>query len=95
MLPPALGQVVQVRSRRYLVESIAPSEEPEGDTTITLACLDDDAQGQALTVFWERELADIFKRLCRHFRLVEAGGHRCAIRRQFCARRPKCRLARF
>ncbi|MDB9504716.1 DISARM system SNF2-like helicase DrmD [Spirulina major CS-329] len=56
MLPPALGQVVQVRSRRYLVESITPSEEPEGDTTITLACLDDDAQGQALTVFWEREL---------------------------------------
>ena len=51
---PALGELVQVRSRRWLVEAV-----PERDAdprVVTLACADDDAQGQALDVFWDYEL---------------------------------------
>lgn len=50
------GQIVRVRSRQYLVEDIIPSEFPDGDTRVRLACLDDDSQGQPLEVFWEREV---------------------------------------
>jgi hypothetical protein len=52
----AIGQIVQVRSRRYLVEEVSPPAAPGGDHLVRLACLDDDAQGQILEVFWEREL---------------------------------------
>lgn len=49
------GQIVRVRSRQYLVEEvILPAV--KGDTRIRLACLDDDAQGEALEIFWEREI---------------------------------------
>jgi ERCC4-related helicase len=53
-----VGQIVRVRSRQYLVEEVtAPdSTHPQGDTAVRLACLDDDAQGQELQVFWEREI---------------------------------------
>lgn len=54
--PPTIGQVVNVRARQYLVESVTSSLHPEGDTLISLACLNDDAQGQVLEVFWEREI---------------------------------------
>ncbi|MGA0200206.1 MAG: helicase-related protein, partial [Prochlorotrichaceae cyanobacterium] len=50
------GQVVQVRSRRYLVQRVELPKEAGGDTTVHLDCLDDDAQGQPLCVFWEQEL---------------------------------------
>ena len=50
------GQVVQVRSRRYLVQRVELPKEAGGDTTVHLDCLDDDAQGQPLSVFWEQEL---------------------------------------
>jgi SNF2 family DNA or RNA helicase len=50
------GQIVHVRSRKYLVEeTIFPISEG-GDTQVVLSCLEDDAQGQQLDVFWEREI---------------------------------------
>ena len=50
------GQVVQVRSRRYLVQRVDSPKQAGGDTTVHLACVEDDAQGQPLSVFWEQEL---------------------------------------
>ncbi len=53
--PPRIGELVQVRSRRWLVEDVmalGPGESPQ----VELACADDDAQGQSLTVFWDYEL---------------------------------------
>lgn len=49
-----IGQIVRVRSRQYLVEDVTNHQ--QGDTAVRLACLDDDAQGQELQVFWEREI---------------------------------------
>ncbi len=51
---PESGQVVRVRTRTWLVESVEPN--PGYGTLIRLACLDDDAQGQPLEVIWELEL---------------------------------------
>jgi hypothetical protein len=53
--PPAAGQVVRVRHRRYLVEDIIPPTNPGEATVARLACLDDDAQGEPLEVLWEAE----------------------------------------
>ena len=50
------GQIVRVRSRQYLVEEVISSRNSAGDTCVRLACLEDDAQGEALEVFWEREV---------------------------------------
>ena len=54
--PPEVGELVQVRSRRWLVEEVTPSEIPGASILVTLACADDDAQGQALRVFWDYEI---------------------------------------
>ena len=54
--PPEVGELVQVRSRRWLVEEVTPSETPGRSPLVTLACADDDAQGQALRVFWDYEI---------------------------------------
>ena len=53
---PEVGELVQVRSRRWLVEEVTPSEIPGASPVVTLACADDDAQGQALRVFWDYEI---------------------------------------
>ena len=53
---PKVGELVQVRSRRWLVEDIAESERPGQSCLLSLACADDDAQGQSLVVFWDYEL---------------------------------------
>ena len=50
---PAPGQVVRCRTRTWLVESVEPS--PHG-AKVALACIDDDAQGDALEVIWDLEL---------------------------------------
>ncbi|AFY62386.1 DISARM system SNF2-like helicase DrmD [Synechococcus sp. PCC 6312] len=50
------GQIVHVRSRQFLVEDITPAPVATGDTLVRLACLEDDAQGETLEVFWEREV---------------------------------------
>ncbi len=50
---PEPGQVVRVRTRTYLVESVTPGIDGH---QVTMACLDDDAQGQTLEAVWEIEL---------------------------------------
>lgn len=51
------GAIVQVRSRRYLVESVEPPKDTTWEQTLVdLSCLDDDAQGERLSVLWEREV---------------------------------------
>ena len=53
--PPRIGELVQVRSRRWLVEDVIATE-PGESPRVELACADDDAQGQTLTVFWDYEI---------------------------------------
>ncbi|MCD4655202.1 DISARM system SNF2-like helicase DrmD [bacterium] len=52
---PEIGELVQVRSRRWLVEEIIESKLPGKSPLIRLACADDDAQGQTLVIYWEYE----------------------------------------
>lgn len=54
--PPAIGELVQVRSRRWLVEEVVAPAAPGQSTLVRLASADDDAQGQCLDVFWDYEL---------------------------------------
>src|SRR5438874_7797931 len=54
--PPSIGQLVHIRQRRYLVEETVPPPAPGDATLVRLACVDDDAQGQALDVLWECEV---------------------------------------
>ncbi len=57
---PEVGEMVQIRSRRWLVEEVvaptAPGSSPGQSPLVRLACADDDAQGQTLAVFWDYEL---------------------------------------
>src|SRR5437868_6311474 len=54
-LLPERGQIVRVRSRRYLVEDLTPAPDPRDSSLIRLACVDDDAQGQTLELLWDHE----------------------------------------
>ena len=52
---PTPGQIVHLRSRRWLVETV--ETRGDGDSPLVrLACADDDAQGQVLDVFWDYEI---------------------------------------
>ncbi len=51
---PCQGQIVRVRTRTWLVESV--ESRPGYGSSVHLACLDDDAQGDQLSVAWELEL---------------------------------------
>jgi superfamily II DNA or RNA helicase len=53
---PEVGDLVRVRSRRWLVEEVVRPEQPRQSSIVRLACADDDAQGQSLDVFWDYEL---------------------------------------
>ena len=53
---PEPGQIAFVRQRRYLVESVAAPPTDGEASLVSLSCLDDDAQGEPLTVLWEHEL---------------------------------------
>ncbi|MFL5872325.1 MAG: DISARM system SNF2-like helicase DrmD [Solirubrobacterales bacterium] len=53
-LPPVHGELVQVRSRRWLVEDVRPLG--DGKSVVDLACADDDAQGEELSVLWDYEI---------------------------------------
>ena len=53
---PVAGDLVQVRSRRWLVEEVVGPPAPGESPVVRLACADDDAQGQSLAVFWDYEL---------------------------------------
>jgi len=50
---PEPGDFVRVRSRRWLVEH---GRSFDGLNTVSLACIDDDAQGEAVSVLWDAEL---------------------------------------
>jgi superfamily II DNA or RNA helicase len=52
---PQPGELVQVRSRRWLVEEVVGTSDPRQSAVVRLACADDDAQGQTLDVFWNHE----------------------------------------
>ena len=51
---PERGQLVHVRSRRWLVESVVQRTDGESPL-VSLACAEDDAQGEALQVYWDYE----------------------------------------
>ena len=53
---PQTGQIAHVRQRRYLVEDVITPPADGEATLVHLACLDDDAQGEPLSVLWEHEL---------------------------------------
>ena len=53
---PGIGEMVRVRTRRWLVEDVTAVEDPDESARVRLACADDDAQGQELEVFWDCEL---------------------------------------
>lgn len=53
---PYAGDIAVVRHRQYMVERVHPAPEPGQQTRVELVCLDDDAAGRRLEVFWEREL---------------------------------------
>jgi superfamily II DNA or RNA helicase len=54
--PPKPGELVQLRSRRWLVEEVVEPDLPGQSPLVRLACADDDNQGQTLEVFWDYEL---------------------------------------
>ena len=53
---PKVGQIVQVRTRTYLVDDVVRTPKSVFSTLVKLVCVDDDAQGQPLEVIWELEL---------------------------------------
>lgn len=53
---PVEGDVIRLRHRQWLVESVAPPPEPNQLTLVKAVCLDDDNRGEVLEVFWEMEL---------------------------------------
>lgn len=53
---PQPGQIVRVRTRTYLVEDVEANGGGPADTVVSLACIDDDAQGEKLDVVWGLEL---------------------------------------
>ena len=50
---PRAGDFVRIRSRRWLVEDGAVVS---GVSSVRLACIDDDAQGETVSVLWDAEL---------------------------------------
>ena len=52
---PEVGELVLVRSRRWLVEEVEMASLPGQSPVVSLACADDDAQGQTLEVYWDYE----------------------------------------
>lgn len=52
---PAVGPMVRVRSRQYLVDGVQEGGTGE-QTLVRMSCIDDDAQGFGLEVLWQREV---------------------------------------
>jgi hypothetical protein len=53
---PRVGELVQVRSRRWLVDEVIEPKSLGQTRLVRLSCADDDAQGQSLDVLWDYEL---------------------------------------
>ena len=49
------GFLVRVRQRHWIVENVTPPPKPGDSALVDLACVDDDAQGQPLSVLWQAE----------------------------------------
>ncbi len=49
-LSPEPGRIALVRQRRYLVENVTSPPSPDEAMLVDLSCLDDDAQGEPLSV---------------------------------------------
>lgn len=54
--PPEPGQLIHVRQRRWLVEAVEEAPRLGQTTLVHAACIDDDAQGESVSVLWEHEL---------------------------------------
>ncbi|MEQ8665632.1 MAG: DISARM system SNF2-like helicase DrmD [Rhodospirillales bacterium] len=48
------GEIVELRARRWLVEGVDESD--SNFPVVTLACIDDDAQGELVSVLWNAEI---------------------------------------
>jgi SNF2 family DNA or RNA helicase len=53
---PQPGQLVHLRQRRWLVEATDQPPQAGDATLVHAACVDDDAQGEQVSVLWEHEL---------------------------------------
>jgi len=53
---PEPGQLIHLRQRRWLVEAVDQAPRSGEATLVSAACVDDDAQGEAVSVLWEHEL---------------------------------------
>jgi len=53
---PEVGELVHVRSRRWLVDEVIEPKIAGQTSVVRLSCADDDAQGQSLEVLWDYEL---------------------------------------
>ena len=53
---PRAGDIVHARHRQYLVSDVTPATRHGESTRVAMVCLDDDAQGRPLDIFWELEL---------------------------------------
>ena len=52
--PPEVGALVQVRSRRWIVQEVEGAEPPDSPV-VRLSCAEDDSPGEPLEVFWNHE----------------------------------------
>ncbi len=57
---PTPGQLVQIRQRRWLVESVERRAGISEATLVRAACVDDDAQGEGVAALWKHELGARF-----------------------------------
>ena len=55
-ISPEPGRIACVRQRRWLIEEVSEPPRQGEATLVALSCLDDDAQGEPLSVLWEHEL---------------------------------------
>ena len=53
--PPAQGALVQVRSRKWIVQQVEAPPAPDESAIVRLACAEDDSPGEPLEVFWNYE----------------------------------------
>jgi superfamily II DNA or RNA helicase len=53
---PEPGQLIHLRQRRWLVEAVEEAPRSGEATLVHAACVDDDAQGEPVSVLWEHEL---------------------------------------
>jgi hypothetical protein len=53
---PERGQLIHLRQRRWLVEGVELAPRLGEATLVHAACVDDDAQGEPVSVLWEHEL---------------------------------------